>query len=74
MKKFVIGDAVVGTIWLQSQRVNRSFCGKVTMSYGDDSYRVDCEWSDNILIELYDQDTMEHATKLHKFLAGDDNV
>jgi hypothetical protein len=44
------------------------------MDYSYDSYEVDTEDFGKILVELYNAETMEHATKLHKLLAGDENV
>lgn len=73
MKKFQVGDEVVGTIYKLNQSTNLKYAGKVYTDYGDGSYYV-TRGDEHWYVELYDQDTMEHATKLHKLLAGDDNV
>lgn len=77
MKKFKVGDHVVGTIWDSVKKRNLNYSGVISTDYRDDSYYVIQKVGEDefaVYVEPYDQDTMEHATKLHKLLAGDDNV
>lgn len=77
MKKFKVGDYVVGTTRDSVKRINLDYEGVIVSDYGDDSYYVVSQVGKDefdVHVELYDQATMEHATKLHKLLAGYDNV
>jgi hypothetical protein len=74
MKKFKVGDRVVGT---SLDPIGRAYAGVIVTNYGDYSYYVMQKVGEDefdVYVDLELGDTMEHATKLHKLLAGDENV
>lgn len=75
MKKFKVGDLVFGKVYYGEEPDLDivSYLGRITKCYDDGWYRVESR-DDGWDVEPHAQDTMEHATKLHKLLAGDDNV
>jgi hypothetical protein len=77
MSKFKVGDSVHGEVTFYTNShvtYNQKYYGIITGDYADDSYEVDTEDFGRILVELYNDESMEHTTKLHKLLAGDENV
>ena len=67
MKKFKVGDLVVSTVTRRHLRQGEVYRVTKKLSPG---YEVTRDGQKIYISELL----MRHATKLHKLLAGDDNV
>lgn len=72
MIQFKVGDRVRGVRW--SAGFSFNYEAIVVRVYGSDFYGVNLDDGGNACLDLKNFDTMEYATKLHKLLAGVENV